>query len=233
VNLAPNKTKPQDAFTLMEMLLALAVSAIVLAGIGSVFYSAMRLRERTTAMLDEAAPLHNALGLLKHDLLGAVPPDGVLAGDFKSGALTLGMGHVFGLQLSTTTGVIRDDAPWGDLQEVVYELREPSNRKMQGKDLVRTTIRNLISTTQVEEKEEWLMGNVESLEFLCFDGSDWRDSWDTSLTETNLPLAVRVRIQTVAAQNVDRRALQPIEMVIPLVTLARTNATASTTGGGQ
>ena len=44
----------------MEMLLALAVSAIVLAGIGGVFYSAIRLRERTAALVDAAAPLHQA-----------------------------------------------------------------------------------------------------------------------------------------------------------------------------
>ena len=38
-------------FTLMELLLAMGTSAIVLAAIGSVFYSAIRLRERTTSAL--------------------------------------------------------------------------------------------------------------------------------------------------------------------------------------
>src|SRR5438034_3929210 len=72
------------AFTLMEMLLALAISAIVVAAIGGVFYSALRLRDRTAAALDEVAPLHQVLTLLRRDLQGAQPPSGHLAGDFKN-----------------------------------------------------------------------------------------------------------------------------------------------------
>src|SRR6266542_2408180 len=69
-----------QAFTLIEITLALAVSAIVLAAIGGVFYSAVRLRERTMAMIEEAAPLQQAISFLRRDLKGAVPPGGVLAG---------------------------------------------------------------------------------------------------------------------------------------------------------
>src|SRR5207245_9236232 len=54
-----------SAFTLMEMLLALAISAIVIAGIGGVFYSAVRLPERTAAALEEAARLRHALAFIR------------------------------------------------------------------------------------------------------------------------------------------------------------------------
>src|SRR5207253_1453691 len=76
------------AFTLIEMLLALAVSAVILAAIGGVFFSAMRIRERTTAMLDQSAPLQQAITLLRRDLKGAVPPGGVLAGSLQSGVVS-------------------------------------------------------------------------------------------------------------------------------------------------
>src|SRR5438128_4659512 len=133
------------AFTLMEVMLALGTSAIVLAGIGGVFYSAIRLRERTSAMLDEAAPLHQALGLLRRDLQGALPPGGVMLGDFKSGILSSGMAQGFGLQFYTSTGAINDNAPWGDIQQVTYELREPAQRAgAAGKDLFRSITRNLL-----------------------------------------------------------------------------------------
>jgi prepilin-type N-terminal cleavage/methylation domain-containing protein len=81
------------AFTLMEIMLALAVSAIVLVGIGGVFYSAVRLRERTMAMIDESVPLQQAFNFIRHDLQGALPPGGApqggipLSGDFKLEAL--------------------------------------------------------------------------------------------------------------------------------------------------
>src|SRR5438477_10836862 len=66
------------AFTLIEITLALAVSAIVLAAIGGVFFSAIRLRERTMAMMDAAAPLQQTVTFLRRDLKGAVPPGGTL-----------------------------------------------------------------------------------------------------------------------------------------------------------
>src|SRR5438270_5454702 len=77
-----------SAFTLMEIMLALAVSAIALAGIGGVFYSALRLRERSAAMVDEAVPLQQALIFIKRDLQGAVPPGGTysLSQGFQSQA---------------------------------------------------------------------------------------------------------------------------------------------------
>jgi type II secretory pathway component PulJ len=215
------------------MLLALAVSAIVLAGIGGVFFSALRLRERTMALLDESLPLYRALGSLRHDLQGALPPGGVMAGDFKIGSLNSGIGQSVGLQFTTTTGVIRDDAPWADLQEVTYELREPTVRTgAGGKELIRSTSRNLLSTGLLDYNEQSLLGNIQTIEFACYDGMNWRDLWDTSLTDTNLPSAVRVRIHTVADENVDLRNRQPIELIVPLITQSRTNQTTQQVSGG-
>ncbi|HEY5912529.1 MAG TPA: type II secretion system protein GspJ [Verrucomicrobiae bacterium] len=222
------------AFTLLEMLLALAVSAIVLAGIGGVFFSAIRLRERTTALLDESLPVYRTLGFLRRDLRGALPPGGVMTGDFRLGSLNSGIGQSLGIQFTTTTGVIGDDGPWGEVQEVTYELRDPVVRTGgAGRDLIRSTSRNLLSTGLLDYNEQWLMGNIQSLEYACFDGVNWLDLWDTSLTETNLPLAVRVRIQTVADENVDARNRQPIEMIVPIITQTRTNLTQQTSGGDQ
>src|SRR5256885_6154368 len=139
------------AFTLIEVILALAISAIVLAAISGVFYSAMRLRDRTSAALDESAPLHQTFAILQRDFEGAIPPGSTfpLAGDFK--AQPLGGGNAGGaaqIQLFTTTGLINQRVPWGDIQEVFYELRDSTSasRNTTGRDLIRTLTRNLLST---------------------------------------------------------------------------------------
>jgi type II secretory pathway component PulJ len=221
------------AFTLIEILLALSVSAIVLAAIGGVFYSAIRLRERTTAALDESAPLYHALTLLRRDLQGVLPPGGVLAGDFKAGTVDNGMAQGPGLQFCSSTGVIKDEEPWGDIQQVTYELRNPVERtSAAGKDLFRSVTRNLLATTSFESQDQWLMGNVQTLEFSCYDGAQWSDSWDTSLGNTNLPSAVLVRILLAADNSPNPGSRQPIEIIVPLVTQPRLSQTAST-GGGQ
>ena len=124
-----------------------------------------------------------------------------MAADFRRGAISSGLIQGNGLQFSTTTGIIKDDAPWGDIQDVVYELRDPTERNYTGgKDLIRSVTRNLLPTTTQDATDQWLLGNVQSLEVACFDGIEWRDSWDSSLGDTNLPVAVRVRIQLARGQ---------------------------------
>jgi len=211
----------------MEVMLALMVSAIVLAGVGGVFYSAIRLRDRTAAMLDESTPLHQALTFLRRDLQGALPSGGLyaLVGDFKNEQLGGGIGQNYHLQFFTSTGTINDNTPWGEVQEVSYELRDPVARTSgTGRELIRSVNRNLLATGMQEQNDQFLLGNVQSLEFACYDGSDWRESWDTSLSETNLPSAIRVRIQ-LASTGVSQ---QPFEMIVPLVCQSRTNQTQIT-----
>ena len=218
-----------QAFTLVEVMLALAVSAIVLAAIGGVFFTAMRLRERTMAALDEVLPLNQALSIMRRDLRGTLPPGGVLAGAFKDGAVDDIAGTGFGLQFYTTSGQLSDKAPWGDVQQVIYEVRDaPQASGKPGKNLVRNVTRNLLATTVVDAQDQLLLNNVQSVAFSCYDGIDWRDLWDTTMTDTNLPLAVRIRIQ-MAGETPAARNDQGIELIVPLTTQSRTNQTETAT----
>src|SRR4030095_835471 len=112
-------SRVRHAFTLMEIMCARAVPAIVLAGIGGVFYSAVRLRERTMAIIDESIPLQQAFNFIRHDLQGALPPGGAnlpLSGDFKLSALGSGLGQNFHIEFFTTTGAVNDNTTWSDIQ---------------------------------------------------------------------------------------------------------------------
>jgi len=229
------KTSTTSAFTLLEVMLALMVSAIVLAAIGGVFYSAIRLRDRTTAMLDESTPLHQALTYLRRDLQGALPPSGIytIAGDFKNEQLSGGIGQSFRLQFFTSSGVINDNSPWGEVQHISYELRDPLSRTTaNGRELIRTVTRNILATGMQDQQDQFLLGNVSGLEFACYDGYNWRDSWDTSLGDTNLPAAIRVRLQLGGESGFDSRNQQPFEMIVPLLCQSRTNQIATTSAGG-
>jgi prepilin-type N-terminal cleavage/methylation domain len=61
-------------FTLLEVLLAVAIFAIVLLAMNTVFFSALRLERATNRTLDERWPLNQALAVLRRDLQGAVQP---------------------------------------------------------------------------------------------------------------------------------------------------------------
>ncbi len=223
---------PSGGFTLMEMILALGISGVVLASIGGVFFTAMRLRDRTSAAIEESAPICEALDTMRRDLKNVLPPGGVLAGEFIVGAVESTRAESPGMQFSTTTGVIQPGVPWGDVQEIVYELRAPTRRDERGgRDLVRTVSRNLLTTTALDAREEILLANVELLEFTCYDGSVWRDDWDTTLNDTNAPSALRVRLQMAPHREFHTGKWEPYEMIVPLVT--RPSAPETTTEEGS
>jgi type II secretion system protein J len=221
------------------VLLALGICAIVLVAINAVFATAVHLRDKTSARLDASLPLDRALDLLRADLKGAVGPGGFMATDFKCGAQTMGASMGLsgeaggsGLDFVTATGAIGDATPWGDLQEVFYELKTPTDgSKANGMGLVRCVNRNLLATTTQTPDIQWLLDGVESIQFECFDGSQWRSTWDTSMTDTNLPAAVRIQIRMAAREGEDATKLQPLEVLVPLGTETRTNQVSS--GGGQ
>ena len=261
---AASGVRAAGGFTLIEVLLAVAIFAIVLAAMNTVFFSALHLRQKTTTALDESLPLNQALAMLRRDLRGTMPPGGVLAASFRSGFLgtAAGMGtgmgtspssgmagtttsaalnnnnmglalaHGVSLEFFTTTGAINDDAPWGDIQKVAYMLRDPLDRpEAKGKDLVRSVTRNLLAPAVEEPVVQWLIGDVEQWDVWCYDGMNWRESWDTTLSDTNLPAALRISFQLAAKNGENLRNVAPVEMVIPLVTQSRTNQTQ--TAGGQ
>ena len=212
----------RHGFTLMELVLAMAVCAIVLAGVSGVFFSAVRLRDSTTQAVDDAAPIQRTLTILHGDLQGVMPPaiNGVLSGDFKVGNVSSpGLNQNVAIELYTTTGALHENAPWGDVQRVTYALRATTA----GNDLIRSVTRNLLATTTPVPEDQWLMGNVARLDFDCYDGTQWRTTWDTTMSDTNLPVAVRVRIQPAGSS----RNQQPITLVVPLDTQSNSNQTTA------
>lgn len=246
----------RSAFTLLELLIAVVAFAIVLAAINGVFYSGLKLRNRSAASLEKSLPLTQALTILKRDLASIAPPstnETKLIGELqtsltgsgtssepKFGSLAGATGGTSGqtAQVSpdfyTLSGLIDSDSPWPNVQKVAYLLVDSTNRNALGKDFIRAVTRNLLPAAGIEEEpvEQLLLTDVADVLFLYHDGTDWVDSWDSTADEAmKLPRAIKVQLQ-MASEN---RASQPppIELVVPLVVEASTNTTTQTSGGGQ
>jgi type II secretion system protein J len=223
-------------FTLIEMILAIGVAAIVLITISAVFFAALRLRDATQTLVDNETPVDQTMAIMERDLACAVTPTNgtskILSGDFRVGNIaSTGIGEPVSIEMYTATGELSASEPWGDIQRVTYELRPPTNPNMPGSDLIRSVTRNLLAVATPDVEDEWMMGGVQSLTISCYDGSQWWPNWDTTgitSSNTNLPTAVKVDIQF-AGNN----AAAPIEMVVPIDCVARTNRTetATSTGG--
>jgi type II secretion system protein J len=200
--------KTIQAFTLMEVILAMGVCAIVMIAISGIFFSVVHVRERTLAAVDEGLPVQQALSYLRRDLQGAMSPstNGVMSGNFRVGA-----DPSTAIELYTTTGALLVNAPWGDVQKVTYGVKD--------KQLVRGVTRNLLAAVTPVADDQAMMDGVDSVQFDCYDGTQWRSTWDTTLADTDLPLAVRVRIQ-MASDSPNR---QPIELIVPVNARSSTN----------
>lgn len=227
------KTTNRKAFTLIEMILALGVAAIVLVCITGVLFTVMRLRNTTQAAVDAGSPLDQALTVMRRDLECVVTPTNgtskVLSGGFRAGNInSLGVPGAVGIEMYTATGALSDTVPWGDIQRVSYGLRSPANNSGPGQDLYRSVVRNLLSVSTPQVDDQFLMSGVTSLKFSAYDGASWNTTWDTTSVDsvnTNLPVAVKVEIQLAAnSPNED-----PITMVVPIDSVARTNMVLQTT----
>lgn len=220
------------AFTLIEILLAVAVFAIVLVAIHVVFHGALRLRNKVTARLEAAVPLEHALAIIQHDLAGIVAPGTNMAGPLQTtatGVTTRVIGQVSPF-FYTSVGTLDAEEPWGDLVRVTYRLAEPTNDS-EGLELFRSVTRNLLAVIEDEPEEQFLLGGVESLTFLYYDGTQWRYDWDSSTDETVLPGAIRVELLLTRALT-NRLNPEPVVLVVPLMVQPDTNSVSQTTEAG-
>jgi len=226
------------AFTLLELLIALAIFSVVLVAINGVFYSAMRLQARGSQSVEDALPLQQAVSILKRDLQGIVVPGGVLGGSLQNGTSSSTPASTLfpagSTVFYTCSGVIDTTSPWADAQKVVYYLKQPASRSAAGRDLMRAVSRNPLPVAQDEFVEQWLMGGVERMQFGFYDGAMWRDSWDSTTQDAttgqtnNLPRAIKVQLDLAAGYGDPQKA--PVQIIVPVVVQARTNATQSAGG---
>ena len=230
----------QSAFTLIEMILAIGIAAMVLIAVNAVLFTALRLRNAASDAVDAATPVDQTVATIRRDLQCAVTPKvsgsssgsltGTLSGDFKVGNVTsTGIGEVVAAEMYTATGALSANAPWGDIQRVTYELKTAAGGAS-SMDLYRSVSRNLLTETTPDVEDQLMMRGVQSVKFSCYDGSQWNDTWDTTdptSVSTNLPLAVRVDIQPAGETG---QNLMPIEILVPIDSLSRSNS-ASSAGG--
>ena len=222
------------AFTLIEMILAIGVAAMVLIAVNTALFASLRLRDATQNVVDAAAPLDQTVTFIRRDLQCMVTPTNgtskVLSGSFRAGNISsAGVSESVAVEMFTATGALSANSPWADIQRVTYELKQPNDRNAVGRDLYRSVVRNLLTLTTPDVQDQLMLSGVQDIKFTCFDGAVWQEVWDTTgltSTYTNLPLAVRVDIQ-MAGKNA--ATAQAIELVVPIDAQVRTNMVLTAT----
>ncbi|MSU71348.1 MAG: prepilin-type N-terminal cleavage/methylation domain-containing protein [Opitutus sp.] len=227
---------PRAGFTLLELLLATAIGAIVLLVINATFFGALRLHNATHEKIDDDLVVQRTLGIVRRDLAGIMIPANLqattntFAGQLVSDSLTTndldGTSERITPDLYTSSGRIDGWTPYGEVQMVSYYL-SPAVDGAPTKNLVRVLTRNLLPVTEGTTEDQTLLTGVTAAAISYFDGQNWVDTWDTT-TSSSLPAAIKFSLVLAPRQPAMARSdPAPIELIVPV--MVKTVATAQQT----
>ena len=203
------------AFTLIEMLIALAVVSVVTLSLYSslrIGFKARRSAEEAIQPIEAAAA---AMSIMERDLESALPPTGLLAGDFLGEDLTGETGREADyVGFHTCSGVSDVEYPERAYEdEIVLSLFENNLPQVTGGDmqkiefllvkdeegpdfnLVRSVTKNLLAQVTPVPRDQVICRNVISFSVHYLDGTEWVDAWDSTQQNDSLPPAVEVMLE--------------------------------------
>ena len=175
------------AFTLLELVVAMFMFAVVVGSLYAVVQAVLRMRESMYTRLESVLPRDHAAQIIRRDLANVVPASGLFAGAMDGEKVEDQGVRRDTLELYTTSGIVSDATPWGDLQKVEYSVESMDGGSTLS--LVRRVTRNFLATTQEDPVPEKILDDVDTLTLTYYDGQDWQDSWDAN-TLNAMPEAI-------------------------------------------
>lgn len=204
-------------FTLLEVILALALGALAIVAAQSAFGSAFRLRLHAQERIDADLATHRALQIVREDLAGLLPRGGRFSGELQTAAaseITPPAGaSAISPDFVCTSGRIDTWSPFGDVQRVRYLLVPSTGTARDRFTLVRSVSRNLLPMTEAEAETQTLLEDVSAALFEFHDGAGWVADWDSAATRS-MPVAIRLTLERRAPG--DDSPADPITLVVPI-----------------
>lgn len=176
----------ERGFTLLELLIALSLLAVLAAALYGTFFSLTKGREAATVAMEKRREIASTIDLLRRELRGALYHKGDTRFRFVVEDRDSFSRPASNLDFTAFTVPQEDRGPFSDQAEIRYTSLEKDGKLLlarQEKDLY--ALSDAVPYPQVTEMEGFL---VE-----CFNGDKWVKSWDTTLNGT-LPKAVRITL---------------------------------------
>lgn len=189
----PNNMNNNRAFTLLELLVAMAMMSIIAASLYTSLSIGFKAKDSSENTLDARRSARIAMDLLKQEIISSLPPKGILAGKFEGTNGHDDSGNESdSLVFYSAAYNPADDEIAGDIIKVQISLATSEESDVY--TLVRGITKNLLSPKSLDPYEEVLCTDIRSLNLRYFDGYDWQDEWDSSSHDDNLPEAVEINI---------------------------------------
>jgi type II secretion system protein J len=186
---------------MIEMVLALAIVAIIATSLSSVLWQVYHTTRQATAAVNPSSQASIALDYIAGDLANAIQPNTTntsgtaLAGDFEGTQATDAAGQEGDdLQFFGTAESPQHAIANGEIKHFEYTVVQPTGNT--DCVLVRRVIRNLLPPSMVPAPdEEVICRGVQSFTVQYFDGSNWNTTWDSTAEDNTIPAAVQIVLQ--------------------------------------
>lgn len=206
------RSQHQRGFTLMEVMVAIAVFAVIAAGVYRVLSTMVNSQDRVAAHADALRDLQRSLWFIAMDMNELVMRDVRQPDDKRSPALVAESGNYL---LQFTRQGLRNPllATRSELERVAYSLgsapdsfnntRKKPLGKARAKSLLRHTWGAVDRKDNAKENVQVLFADVDdaTLEFMNAKG-DWKTEWPEKKLDDNahvrtLPVAIKLTLKTV------------------------------------
>jgi general secretion pathway protein J len=182
-------SSPSKGFTLLEILIALVLLAILTTALYGSYFAVVRARDRASEGMEARRELGSTLDLLRREISSTV----FNSTDKQHLRFVVEDRDNFGkpasnLELTTLSppsGLLRSES---GVMDVKYRMLEKDKQQIltrQEKDVLFTS-----DTVPVYPQME----HISAFLVECYDGSKWVKSWDTALNN-RLPTKVRITVQ--------------------------------------
>ena len=199
----------EKAFTLIEILIALAILAILSTVIYGAISQSHALSTRLEAMSESYQTLRQLFQMMQDDLSTAYYSESA-GTNLTSAPVFIGSSLDLKASLSSSEPLLRfttlghrrwqSNSPETDLGLVEYEVRrDPATNLL---TVFHKEETNLLSTTEASTEEYELAEGLKEFSVRFFDGTDWADTWD-STEKKDVPQAVEVKF-VIPIENEDR-----------------------------
>lgn len=170
-------------FTLLETLVALAITALVLAALGGAVVRAASARARASRAAERTAAGRTVLLRLAAELEAARATEGQFMVDTTAEAPWSAVRFVTAARVSGTSGAA------SDLHEVAYRVEPEPARPDLGALVRRAAVRPEPAEAPVPPGVP-LLGGLREFRVRSFDGGEWRTAWSPG----RLPRAVEITL---------------------------------------
>lgn len=186
-------TRKTRGFTLLEMLAATAIMAVLAGSLYASLYIAFKARRSALSSVETVRTAAGSMDLIRADLQSAMIPNGILAGGFVGQSKAASGSAADTLSFYASAMDIEPRPGVGDVKKIEYSC-EPgadSNEAV----LVRRITTNLLAPTVPQPAQEIVCRGVRTFTLRYFDGANWQDNWDSGAQGNILPAAVEVTME--------------------------------------